>query len=666
MAMRTIMRVWFERLSRYGLAAALTILGATGSRAEEMPIKINYEEHIKPILREHCFLCHNQNDAKSDLSLDSFGAAIRGGASGAVVVPGDPDGSRLYQLITHQDTPEMPPERDKLPEAILATVKQWIEQGALETAGSVAKIKAKPKLDMNAASGAARPDGPAAMPEALSLASPVVTNRPAAISALAASPWAPLVAVAGQEQIVFYHANTHELLGVLPFPEGTPYVLKFSRSGALLLAGGGRGGHSGKVVVFDVKTGARVFEVGDELDAVLAADINEDHTRIALGGPGKVVRVFSTADGALLHEIRKHTDWIYAVEFSPDGVLLATADRNGGLFVWEAETAREYQNLKGHTAAIHDVSWRVDSNILASGSEDGTLRLWEMENGQQVKSWNAHGGVQALEFALNGQIVSTGRDRVTRAWDQDGKALREFEALNDVGLEVAASLEGARVVVGDWSGEVRVWNMADGARLANLAANPPSLEILAEQSAQRALVAQQAAQAMAAELAAAEQAVTQATATAQAALAQATASQGTANAAEGERVAVEKSLADAMARLQAAADQVAAAMAALAQVTAEKGTLETALAERAAVAKTSSEQAAAVKAEADKQQAAKTAAEGALTQKGAAIRQAVELAEAIQATAARAAAELEARRKQAAQQSAEAPKEAAAATATNG
>ena len=105
--------------------------------------------------------------------------------------------------------------------------------------------------------------------------------------------------------------------------------------------------------MYDVKTGKRVFEVGDELDVVLAADINEDHTRIALGGPGRVVRIYSTADGSLVHEIRKHTEWIYALEFSPDGVLLATADRNGGMFVWEAETAREYQNLAGHKGGDH-------------------------------------------------------------------------------------------------------------------------------------------------------------------------------------------------------------------------------------------------------------------------------------------------------------------------
>ena len=48
--------------------------------------------------------------------------------------------------------------------------------------------------------------------------------------------------------------------------------MKFSRNGQWLLAGGGRGGHSGKVVLWDVKTGKRVAEVGSEYDIVLAED----------------------------------------------------------------------------------------------------------------------------------------------------------------------------------------------------------------------------------------------------------------------------------------------------------------------------------------------------------------------------------------------------------
>ena len=37
--------------------------------------------------------------------------------------------------------------------------------------------------------------------------------------------------------------------------KGEKHVLKFSRNGSLLLAGGGRGAYQGKVAVFDIKTG---------------------------------------------------------------------------------------------------------------------------------------------------------------------------------------------------------------------------------------------------------------------------------------------------------------------------------------------------------------------------------------------------------------------------
>ena len=86
------------------------------------------------------------------------------------------------------------------------------------------------------------------MPERLLAAAGRVHAAAGAVTALAASPWAPLVAVAGQKQVLLYNTDTRELLGVLPFPEGMPHVLKFSRNGTLLLAGGGRGGQSGKVV----------------------------------------------------------------------------------------------------------------------------------------------------------------------------------------------------------------------------------------------------------------------------------------------------------------------------------------------------------------------------------------------------------------------------------
>jgi hypothetical protein len=486
-------------------AVARPTIAEDAKPAEAKPeVKVTYDD-VRAIFREHCFSCHNQDTKKSDLSLASFAGLMQGGSTGKVVEPGDPDSSRLWSLVSHAEEPKMPPNQDKLAAEKLEKIKAWITGGALENNGSVAKMQKKPALDLAATAGAAKPEGPPPMPEKLSRQPAVYTARAAAVTALACSPWAPLAAVAGQKQIALYHTDTGALLGVLPFPEGVPHVLKFSRSGSLLVAGGGVGGKSGSVVVYDVKTGKRAFEVGEELDAVLAADINEDHTRIALGGPGRVVRIYSTADGALVHEIRKHTEWIYAVEFSPDGVLLATADRNGGMFVWEAETAREYQNLAGHKAGVTDVSWRVDSNVLASASEDGTIKLWEMEGGKEIKSWAAHGGgASALEYGRDGKLVSAGRDRLTKIWDGNGAAVRELPAFGDLATEVAFTHDAARVVAGDWLGEVRMSEAADGKQVALLAANPPTLEMLVQAQTSTVQAADAAAKKAADELAAAE------------------------------------------------------------------------------------------------------------------------------------------------------------------
>ncbi|MBL8828557.1 MAG: hypothetical protein JNM18_16355 [Planctomycetaceae bacterium] len=445
--------------------------------AEGAKPKITFQEHVLPIFREHCNTCHSADQAKGGLALDTFAATMRGGAGGEVVFVGDLDSSRLWALVSHKESPKMPPEQDKIADAKLNLIKQWILEGALENSGSKVKQIKKPSMEIKVTGSSNKPAGPPAMPEGMLPEPAVITSRPGAITAMAASPWAPLVAISGQKQVLLYQSETFDLLGVLPFPEGTPQVLKFSRNGSLLLVGGGRHGQAGKVVLFDVKTGKRVTEIGDELDVVLAADVSNDHSLVALGGPRKMIRIYSVEDGSLVAESKKHTDWIYSIEFSPDGVLVASTDRAGGVLVWEAETGREFNNLLGHKAGVTDVSWRIDSNVLATCSEDGTIKLWEMENGREIKSWSAHDGqgVLSVEFAQNGTLVSTGRNKVTRAWKQDANQIKSYEAFASMGTESAVSFDGKRVFAGDLNGEIRVWNLEDGKALGTLLANPPTI-----------------------------------------------------------------------------------------------------------------------------------------------------------------------------------------------
>ena len=474
----------------FAFSLVVSVLSGAFAFAEEKAAapkdeKITFDQHIAPIFREKCGSCHNANDKKGDLVLDNYGLAMQGGASGEVVkTDGDASQSQLYLVVSHQSEPKMPPQQPKLPDEQLTLIRKWITkcprkcrkqgQGEEEHGGR----ESRPCLNQ-------RPAGPAPMPESLLLDPLVVSNRGNGVTALASNPWSTLVAVAGHKQIILHDTGTREVVGILPFPEGVAHILKFSRNGQWLLAGGGRGGHSGKVILWDVKTGKRVAEVGGEYDIVLAADISPDHTQVALGGPKKIVRVYDTSTGELLYEKNKHTDWITAIEFSPDGVLLATADRSNGLVVWEAFTGREFYVLTGHTAAITDVSWSADSNVLGSCSEDTTIRLWEMQNGGQIKNWGAHGGgVSAIEFTRDNRIASTGRDNTAKLWDTNGGAIRAFPGLGDIGMEVAFNSESDFILAGDLNGTVHIWNAKDGAVIGQLNTNPPTLARQIELAAQ--------------------------------------------------------------------------------------------------------------------------------------------------------------------------------------
>jgi hypothetical protein len=432
----------------------------------------NYDDDIKPIFARRCFICHSAGEMRAGLNLESYAGVLKGGGSGEIVLPGHPASSLLYKAVSHEDgVPQMPLGGAKLPDPEIAAIREWIQLGLLETATSAPKGRSGPPLDYKPVN-LNRPSGPPAMPGALAALGMPEPERANPVTALAASPWAPLVAVAGHERIYLYDLTRRAPAGELAFPEGIPYALRFSRDGSTLLAAGGRGVQAGRVVLFDVKSGARRAVLGQEMDIVLAADLSANGKLVALGGPGRIVRVYSVADGKQLYELKKHTDWITALEFSPDGSRLATGDRSGGIFLWESDTGRALGALAEHKDSITSVSWRGDGQLLASSSEDGQIIIWNVSDGFPVSVIaKAHqpkpapntygtppGGVLGLQFISDGRLVSVGRDSTIRFWSVDGKPKGPSQSTGELLTKVAASFDGKLAIAGDYQGRVLIWD----------------------------------------------------------------------------------------------------------------------------------------------------------------------------------------------------------------
>lgn len=439
--------------------------------------KVTYDDHVFPLLEQSCLNCHNPDKTKGGLDLSSYAGAMKGGSGGKIAEPGD-TGSKLIAVVMQNSEPKMPPEGDKLADAQIDLLKSWIEGGLLENASSKARKPSKPKFDTAMAGDpTAKPDGPPPMPEHVLLEPEIVTAHPSAIHAMAASPWAPLLAVTGQRQVLLFDTGTLELAGVLPFPEGDPVSLAFTPTGRYLVVGGGVPGRSGFTITFDVTTGERMLTAGKEFDTILACDLRPDLSTVATGSPSRKIKIWNTADGAQLASIKKHTDWVTALDFSPDGVLLATGDRNGGVWVWEAMSGNEFHTLRAHQAGITTTAFRADSNVLATASEDGTVRFWEMSNGGEIRKIDAHpGGVLGFAWARDGSFATCGRDGKAKLWKPDFGHRRDLEGFPEMAIAVALDADGKRVFVATFGGQVVVHDVESGQRIGEFDSNPPAIE----------------------------------------------------------------------------------------------------------------------------------------------------------------------------------------------
>ena len=96
---------------------------------------LTYQADIKPILDANCVACHVPGGAGYDqtgLQLDSYDAVMKGTKLGPVVVAGSSVSSTLYRLVSGQADPSirMPHGQAALPDADVAKIAAWIDQGA--------------------------------------------------------------------------------------------------------------------------------------------------------------------------------------------------------------------------------------------------------------------------------------------------------------------------------------------------------------------------------------------------------------------------------------------------------------------------------------------------------------------------------------------------------
>ena len=81
------------------------------------------------IVNPKCIRCHSGAAAPNGIDLTNYTALMRGGTSGTLIVRGNPDESKFYQVIRSGTMPKGGPP---LSDPEIKAVYDWIESGAGE------------------------------------------------------------------------------------------------------------------------------------------------------------------------------------------------------------------------------------------------------------------------------------------------------------------------------------------------------------------------------------------------------------------------------------------------------------------------------------------------------------------------------------------------------
>jgi hypothetical protein len=105
----------------------LAMLVAIGAGAA-----VDFEKQIRPILKEKCYRCHGENKRRGGLRLSNRVDAFMPSDSGeAVIKPGNAAASlMLKRILAESEDERMPPKGDPLNDEQVATIRQWITEGA--------------------------------------------------------------------------------------------------------------------------------------------------------------------------------------------------------------------------------------------------------------------------------------------------------------------------------------------------------------------------------------------------------------------------------------------------------------------------------------------------------------------------------------------------------
>ena len=452
---RHVLKGWFSSSRCSTPVLILLLVGDLRVGQAETATPTNDYSGVEAIFTQHCLECHGSTEPEGKLILESHELLMKGGGSGAVIVPGKSEESLLMRMIEGRVEKDgkkliMPPpkKRDTLKAEEIALIRAWIDAGARPPAEFKPKELAVPKIE------------------------PKVPPRNS-INTLAYSAGRKWIAAGRYSEVELRSAETHAIVQTLKGHRGNVNAVAFSPDGKFLFAAGGEAGWLGEVRQWDLADAELFYLFEGHRDAIYSLAVSPDGRTLATGSYDQKIKLWNIQTGEEIKTLSGHNGAVFGLTFRADGKILASASADRTVKLWDVASGERRDTLSQPLKEQYTVAFSPDGKRLYAGGVDNRIRVWQISDNAAettnplLESRFAHeGAILNLAFSSDGRsLASSAADRTVRLWDTAGAELKEklpLERQPDWAPALAIALENKAVVVGRLDGTIEFYDAATG------------------------------------------------------------------------------------------------------------------------------------------------------------------------------------------------------------
>jgi len=386
--------------------------------------------------------------------MESHELLLKGGESGAVIVPGKSEESLLVRMIEGRFEKDgkkkiMPPgKREKLKPEEIDLIRSWIDAGAKPPAQTRPKELAVPRIEPK-----------------------VPPRKP--VNAIAYAPPPKLLAVGRYAEVELRSAENRAVVRALAGHRGNVNALVFSGDGKYLFAAGGEPGLFGEVRQWDLNDGRLFYVFEGHKDTIYSIALSPDGKTLATGSYDQKIKLWNVQTGEEIRTLSGHNGCVFDLAFRPDGKILASASADRTVKLWDVATGERRDTLSQPLKEQYAVAFGLDGKRLVAGGVDNRIRVWQISESAAettnpiLEARFAHeGAILNLAFSSDGKtLLSSAEDRTVKLWDATGTELKEKLLLDkqpDWAPALAFALDNKAVVVGRLDGTIEFYDAGNG------------------------------------------------------------------------------------------------------------------------------------------------------------------------------------------------------------